>query len=138
MGDASHVRRQASSASNVKEPGLEPWLAHFVVRHLRDGEDGNFTVRVHPSWAPLGARRFRMLLEDHFFDGARFFRVIRGFVAQWGIPAQPSMKNSDRYRAIQDERVQVSNSRGRLSFAASGPNSRTNQVFVNLADNGNL
>jgi peptidyl-prolyl cis-trans isomerase A (cyclophilin A) len=96
---------------------------------------GDFTVEVQPDWAPRGAERFRELVEAKFFDEARFFRVIEGFMVQFGIHADPEVSSKWRTKTIQDDPVQESNARGMITFATSGPNSRTTQVFINFGDN---
>ena len=98
---------------------------------------GDIVVDVEPEWAPGGAARLRELVEDGFFDGARFFRVVEDFVVQFGIAADP--KASAKWRkAISDDPVKASNVRGTVTFATSGPNSRTTQLFINLRDNTRL
>jgi len=99
---------------------------------------GAFTVEVHRAWAPLGAARFYRLVEEHYYDGNRFFRVLPGFVAQFGIAGDSALTARWRQRPIRDDRVVKSNTRGTLSFAAAGPDTRTTQVFVNLTDNQRL
>jgi len=96
---------------------------------------GNFTVQVNPHWAPVGARRFRRLLEEHVYDQARFFRVLTGFVAQFGIPGDPKLAAYWSHKTLADDIVKVTNKRGRISFAMSGIDTRTTQVFINLGDN---
>ena len=96
---------------------------------------GEFVVAVHPEWAPLGAARFLELVDSHAYDGAAFFRVVKGFVAQFGIPADPEIAQSWRKRRIQDDPRVVSNTQWTLSFANAGVGTRTIQVFVNLVDN---
>lgn len=136
MGEELSWRTKYSTENALKKSsGGATWHARFKVRNLQGGADGNFTVLVQPHWAPVGARRFRRLLEEHFYDGARVFRVIRGFVAQWGIPGDPHKAMAWQYRTISDDLPRVSNKRGRLSFASSGLDSRTTQVFVNLGEN---
>lgn len=100
---------------------------------------GAFVVRVVRDWSPNGAARFYNLVKLGFYDGSRFFRVVPGFVAQWGIHAdgEPVMGRW-RNAKFPDDPVKESNVRGRLSFAMAGPGSRTTQVFVNLADNARL
>lgn len=101
-------------------------------------ETGNFTVLVHPDWAPRGAQRFAELVTVKFFDEARFFRVISGFMAQFGIAAEPSKSYFWRQKQILDDPVRVSNRRGRLTFATGGKNTRTTQIFINFKDNSFL
>lgn len=103
-----------------------------------DTTQGPVVLEIHEDWAPLGVARFRELVESDFYDGARFFRVIDGFVAQWGIAADPAVTAMWR-TPIDDDPVIESNTRRMLSFAAtSAPNSRTTQVFVNYDDNSRL
>jgi peptidyl-prolyl cis-trans isomerase A (cyclophilin A) len=99
---------------------------------------GPVTLVVHRDWAPLGAERFYRLVQENFFDGARFFRVVKGFVVQFGLPADPRVGRAWVSRAIADDPVRHSNRRGTLVFASAGPNSRTTQLFINLADNPRL
>jgi len=117
------------------DAAASPWLATFLVKQLQGGGSGNFTVRVQPQWAPVGARRFRRLLEDNVFISARFFRVIKGFAAQFGIPGDPLVAATWRRKVLPDDTVRVTNKRGRLSYAAAGPDSRTTQIFINLGGN---
>jgi len=99
---------------------------------------GAFVVQVTRAWSPLGADRFYNLVKYGFYDGASFFRVLPGFVAQFGIAAKPSVANAWRSATIKDDAVVQSNRRGSLTFATAGANTRTTQVFINLADNARL
>lgn len=99
---------------------------------------GPFTVEVHRDWAPKGADRFYDLVKGGFYDGARFFRVVPNFVVQWGINKDPVIQFNWRNKTIADDAVTQSNRRGTITFATSGPNSRTTQVFINLANNPSL
>lgn len=99
---------------------------------------GPFTVEVHRAWAPRGAERFYELVRSGYYDGDRFFRVLPGFVAQFGISGDTAASARWRGRPIPDDPVRKSNTRGTLTFAAAGPDTRTTQVFVNLADNERL
>jgi peptidyl-prolyl cis-trans isomerase A (cyclophilin A) len=96
---------------------------------------GRVALVVHRSWAPRGADRFYTLVRNGLFDGARFFRVVRGFVVQFGLPADPQLARAWSSQPIQDDPVRHSNRRGTVVFASAGPNTRTTQVFINLADN---
>lgn len=100
---------------------------------------GAFTLRVHRDWAPLAADRFYQLCRAGFYNNNRFFRAVPGFVVQWGIHGFPSVATSWRNASIPDEPVRERNRRGTVSFAAAAvPNTRTTQVFINLADNAFL
>ena len=99
---------------------------------------GDFVVEVTRAWAPLGADRFYNLVKNHFFDGAAFFRVLPGFVAQFGLNSRPEVSRVWATATIKDDPVTQSNLTGYLTFATAGRNTRTTQLFINLADNRNL
>jgi len=99
---------------------------------------GNFVVQVHRDWAPLGADRFYNLVKSDFYDGVRFFRAIQGFMVQFGISGYPEVNNVWRQARIKDDPPKESNKAGRITFATSGKDSRTTQVFINFVDNTNL
>ncbi len=99
---------------------------------------GDFVVEVHRDWAPLGADRFYNLVRRGFFTNASFFRVVPGFVVQFGLNADPAINQVWQKATIQDDPVKQSNTRGRLVFATAGPNTRTTQLFINFADNARL
>jgi len=99
---------------------------------------GDFIVEVHREWAPLGADRFYNLVRAGFFTNASFFRVVPGFVVQFGLSADPAVNKVLHTATIQDDPVVQSNKRGSLVFATAGPNTRTTQFFINYADNARL
>ena len=103
-----------------------------------DTSKGPFVVQVTRAWAPQGADRFYNLVKSGFFDNVRFFRVVSGFMVQFGINGNPATMAKWRESPINDDRVTQSNKRGFITFATAGPNTRTTQVFINFADNGNL
>jgi peptidyl-prolyl cis-trans isomerase A (cyclophilin A) len=98
---------------------------------------GPFVVECIRAWAPNGVDRFYQLVNGNFFDQTRFFRVVPGFVAQFGLSGNPR-GNAAWDTAIPDDSVRQSNKHGMLSFASQGPNTRTHQLFLNLADNPQL
>ena len=100
---------------------------------------GDFVVTVNRSWAPMGADRFYNLVKHHFYDNASFFRVVPGFVVQFGISAYPPVSAAWDKANIKDEPVTQSNKRGYLTYAkTSMPNTRSTQIFINLKDNAGL
>jgi peptidyl-prolyl cis-trans isomerase A (cyclophilin A) len=99
---------------------------------------GDFTIKVTRAWAPNGADRFYNLVRHHFYDGAAFFRVLPGFMAQFGISAYPEVSKAWEQANIKDDRVVQSNHRGFVTFAMAGPNTRTTQVFINFGNNERL
>ena len=100
---------------------------------------GDFVVEVSREWAPLGADRFYNLVKHGFFDGVRFFRVIEGFMVQFGINGDPEVRRAWETANIKDDPVVQSNKRGYVTYAKPpSPNGRTTQVFINLVDNTKL
>jgi peptidyl-prolyl cis-trans isomerase A (cyclophilin A) len=106
-----------------------------VYRVQFDTSKGPFTVEVTRAWAPHGADHFYNLVHTGFYDGARFYRVVRNYVAQFGIAADPDLNRLWGSTAIPDDPVKESNRKGTLAFAMRGPGTRTTQVFINLKDN---
>src|SRR5215472_12507672 len=99
---------------------------------------GAFVVEAHKDWAPRGVDRFDELLRMHYFDQGRFFRVVPGFIAQFGVHRDFKVHDVWRELAIVDDPAKEKNLRGTLSFAQSGPNTRATEVFINLKDNPDL
>ncbi|MEO6527292.1 MAG: peptidylprolyl isomerase [Gemmatimonadaceae bacterium] len=99
---------------------------------------GDFVVAVNRSWAPNGVDRFYQLAASHFFDDQRFFRVLSGYIAQFGASGDPKINEQWEGKKIPDDPRRESNARGTLSFASDGPGSRTHQLFVNLKNNPKL
>jgi cyclophilin family peptidyl-prolyl cis-trans isomerase len=95
---------------------------------------GDFVVEVNAEWAPFGAKRFLKLVHEGYFDECAFFRVMPGFVVQFGLAANPDDTDAWNIK-IPDDPVRVSNRRGTMVFATAGPNTRTTQIFINYADN---
>jgi peptidyl-prolyl cis-trans isomerase A (cyclophilin A) len=99
---------------------------------------GAIEIVVRRSWAPHGGPRVGEVVRDRYYDGARLFRAVPGFVIQWGIAADSVTTAKWRGRRLPDDTVRESNRRGTVSFAAGGPNTRTVQLFINLRDNPRL
>jgi len=99
---------------------------------------GDFTIEVVRDWAPRGADRFYDLIQQRFFDGSRFYRVVKKFIVQWGVNKDPKANQLWSQLKLLDDPPKQPNKRGYVAFAQAGPNSRTTQVFVNLADNSKL
>jgi len=113
--------------------------APTVFRAKFDTSKGVFVIEVTRAWAPNGADRFYNLVKNGFYDDCRFFRVLSGFMAQFGINGDPKISTPWRGAPIQDDPVKQSNVRGYVTYAkSSAPNSRTTQVFINFGNNARL
>jgi cyclophilin family peptidyl-prolyl cis-trans isomerase len=112
-------------------------LIEFEVENLDGGGSGKFVVKTRPDWAPIGVERFETLTANSFWDGCRVFRVLPGFVAQFGINGDPTVQSKWRSTSLRDDPVKVTNSRGTVVFATAGPNTRTTQIFINTNPKGN-
>ena len=124
----------APPAGTAQPPAThEKAPAEFKVKF--DTSKGAFIVEVHRDWSKNGADRFYELVKTGYYNDARFFRVIKNFVVQWGINKDPKVSELWRQLEIQDDGVKESNRRGYLTYAMAGPNTRTTQVFINLKDN---
>jgi peptidyl-prolyl cis-trans isomerase A (cyclophilin A) len=123
---ASNPRLADPSALHETAP--ESYRARFTT------SKGDFVIQVTRSWAPHGADRFYNLVTNGFFDECRFFRVVYGFMVQFGIHGDPALNSVWRNAKIPDDPVQQSNKRGFVTFATSGPDTRSTQVFINFTD----
>ena len=131
---AAKQSAKQSAKGTQAAPGTQDSESFQVVMETSQGK---VVIEVIPEWAPLGAARFRDLVEDGFFDGCRFFRVVPNFVVQFGINGDPAV-HSKWDKKISDDPVTQSNKRGTLTFATSGANTRTSQLFISLKDNARL
>ena len=127
-----------SSASPLGNPAMLNETAPAAYRAKFETSKGEFVIEVQREWAPEGADRFYNLVKNGFYDGVRFFRVLNGFVAQFGIHGDPKVAATWRDERIPDDPVRQSNTRGFVTFATAGPNTRTTQVFINYGDNSRL
>jgi peptidyl-prolyl cis-trans isomerase A (cyclophilin A) len=128
----------AMAQGNLADPAAlnDQSPANYKVRF--DTSKGVFVVEVRRDVAPNGADRFYNLVKNGFYDNARFFRVVSGFMVQFGINGDPAISAKWREARIMDDPVKTSNQRGFMTFATSGPHSRTTQVFINFTNNGRL
>lgn len=126
----------AAPPANLLHPSALHAKAPAVYRASFSTTKGTFVVTVHRAWAPLGADRFYNLVQAHFFDGNKFFRVLKGFVVQFGISPDPAVSKAWQTATIKDDPVKTSNTPGTIVFADAGPQTRTTQLFVNLGNNG--
>jgi len=99
---------------------------------------GPVVIAAHRHWSPLAVDRLHFLVRNRYYDGARFFRMVPGFVVQWGLAADPALTAVWSNRNLPDEPVRQSNTRGRLAYARGGPNTRSVQLYVNLGGNARL
>ncbi|MCW5979246.1 MAG: peptidylprolyl isomerase [Bryobacteraceae bacterium] len=116
----------------MTEQAPETFMVNF------DTTKGNIKIQVTRSWAPRGVDRFYNLVRSGFYDGCRFFRIVPNFVVQFGMPGDPKIGAAWRNANIPDDPVTKTNRKGALTFATSGPDSRTTQVFINLKANAFL
>jgi cyclophilin family peptidyl-prolyl cis-trans isomerase len=100
--------------------------------------EGTFHVMMNRAWSPLGVDRVYQLMANDFYAGARFYRVVPGFVAQWGFSGDPTLDSLWQQHTLADEPTVVSNLRGTVSFARAGAETRSYTLFVNLVDNARL
>ncbi|GAB5365329.1 hypothetical protein AAMO2058_001048400 [Amorphochlora amoebiformis] len=109
----------------------------FVVK-IDEKTSADVHIEVYPKWAPIGAKRFLDLVKDKFFVDCRFHRVIPEFMCQFGIAGDPKHYKKWAQIKLKDDPVKVSNLRSHISFATSGPNARSTQLFINFVDNTGL
>jgi peptidyl-prolyl cis-trans isomerase A (cyclophilin A) len=127
-----------SPAAKLRNPATANETAPAMYKARFDTSAGAFVVQVHRDWAPIGADRFYNLVKNGFYDDVRFFRVLDGFMAQFGMSGNPGIQAAWRTQQLKDDPVKQSNRRGTISFATAGPNTRTTQVFINYVDNKQL
>ena len=128
----------AFAQGNLGNPAALTEQAPATYKVRFDTSKGAFVVQVTRAWAPQGADRFYNLVKNGFYDNVRFFRVIPGFMVQFGINGDPALSAKWREARISDDRVTQSNKRGFITYAMAGPNTRTSQVFINFGDNSSL
>lgn len=127
--EATVDRTKLLDPSKLNEQAPDVFSARF------ETSKGPFVIEVHRSWAPNGADRFYNLVNNGFYDDTRFFRVVSGFMAQFGIHGDPKVSEVWKPAMIEDDPVKATNTRGMVSFAMRGPATRTTQLFINYVDN---
>jgi peptidyl-prolyl cis-trans isomerase A (cyclophilin A) len=137
-----------SAASKTGTPVAKPSLMNPASLRAKAPEvfkaqftttKGDFAIEVHRDWAPIGADRFYNLVKNGFFTNAAFFRVIPGFMVQFGLNANPAVSKAWENANLKDDPVTQSNKRGMVTFAkTSQPNSRSTQLYINYGDNAAL
>ncbi|HZE97614.1 MAG TPA: peptidylprolyl isomerase [Planctomycetota bacterium] len=133
---AVEEKKPGAVSKILLDPSLPDWLvkapAEFKVKFTTS--KGDFIMLVNREWSPRGADRFYALVKNAYFDEVVFFRVIAGFMAQFGIHPSPDVNAAWRNATIQDDPVTQSNTRGMVTYAKRGPNTRTTQIFINFSD----
>ncbi|MBL0169954.1 MAG: peptidylprolyl isomerase [Gemmatimonadaceae bacterium] len=136
---APGVPATTAAASAVRPPSATPAASPDSFRVLFETSRGNFTVDVTRSLAPIGVDRFYEMVEGGYFTDVRFFRVVSGFVAQFGMHGDPKVNGEWMNSSLTDDPVKTSNVRGTIVYATTPrPNSRSSQFFINFGDNSML
>jgi peptidyl-prolyl cis-trans isomerase A (cyclophilin A) len=136
---ATAVTFAQTDKSKLKTPAALTEQAPAMFKVDMDTSKGMVVITVHRDWAPLGADRFYNLVKNGFLDDCRFFRVIDGFMAQFGTNGDPAVTAAWSRTTLKDDPVKGTNKRGFVSFANTGsPNTRGTQMFINYGDNSNL
>jgi peptidyl-prolyl cis-trans isomerase A (cyclophilin A) len=121
-------KEQLTNPANLTEKAPDTYQAKF------ETTKGNFVIQVRRAWAPNGADRFYNLVKNGYYDNCRFYRMVYGFMVQFGINGDPKLNSVWSQARIPDDPVKQSNRKGYVSFANAGPNTRTTQVFINFTD----
>ena len=131
--------RTHAQGKAAPDPAKATEKAPAVFKVKMSTTKGDFVIEVHRDWAPNGADRFYNLVKQGYFNDIAFFRVVKGFMVQFGIHGDPTVSRAWRTATIQDDPTgKQSNTKGMVTFAMAGPNTRTTQIFINYADNSRL
>jgi cyclophilin family peptidyl-prolyl cis-trans isomerase len=139
-GHTDPVGSAAERRELLLRPDAEYWNEPSPAEYRVSVETtkGTFIVAVTRALAPGGADRFYRLVRAGYFDDSRFFRVVPGFIAQFGIPGDPAITRMWKDRRMPDDSARASNVRGMIAYAMTGPNTRTTQLFISLGDNSRI
>ena len=133
VGPQLQADRQALlNPSQLNEQAPETYRVKFVT------SEGEFVIEVNRPWSPAGGDRFLNLVKNGFYDGAHFYRVMPGYIVQFGLGSDPELVEVWRQATITDDPVAVSNTRGTVTFVGEGTDNRTTEVFINLKDTARL
>jgi peptidyl-prolyl cis-trans isomerase A (cyclophilin A) len=135
---AAAVTPALGQAGKLSNPAALNETAPATYKARFDTSKGAFVLDIRREWAPNGADRFYNLVKNGFYDNVRFFRVVSGFMVQFGISGDPNASAQWRNARLKDDPVRQSNRRGTITYAMAGPDTRTTQVFINFADNSPL
>lgn len=135
---AAEEQRAAEARAMLLDPASLAETAPETFRAEFETSKGTFVIEATRAWAPLGADRFYALVKNGYYDGVRFFRVVEGFIVQFGMHGDPEINSVWSAARIQDDSVAGSNTRGMVTYAKGGANTRTTQVFINFGDNSRL
>ncbi len=136
--DASTVAIQEQMNPALLDPSLATETAPEAFRVKLETSKGEIVILVNRSWAPKGVDRFYNLVKIGYYSDVAFYRVIRGFMAQCGFSPDPEISAAWSRARITDDPILQANTRGMVTFAMGGPNTRTTQFFINFADNSYL
>lgn len=135
VGAATAGVRAQVDLAKLRNPAALTEQAPATFKANFDTTKGAFVIEVHRDWAPNGADRFYNLVKNGFYTDVRFFRVISGFMAQFGMHGTPAVQQAWSQARLKDDAVKQGSKRGFVVFAHGGPNTRTTQLFINFRDN---
>jgi peptidyl-prolyl cis-trans isomerase A (cyclophilin A) len=135
LSACSSAPKETKETPTATEETPKPLVTPPVFRARFNTTKGPFVIEVHHDWAPRGADRFYQLIHENFYNGAGIYRVLRGFITQFGLNKSPYQNQRWSVMTIPDDPVTQHNTRGTVTYAAAGPNTRTTEVFINVANN---